>query len=203
MPQNGLFDAQGNRLYLNEKERQAFLQTANSAERKLKCFCHVLTYTGCRLSEALELIPRRVNITEECLTFRSLKKRKNKDGSDKIIFRTVPIPPALAENLDMVYGIREIQKRAKEEDLDTRLWSWSRRHAWFLVKGVMEKAEIPDGAHKTAKGLRHGYGVAAIRAGIQLNMLQKWMGHADMKTTAIYANALGEEERQIAARMWN
>ena len=66
----------------------------------------------------------------------------------------------------------------------------------------MDKAEIPDGAHKTTKGLRHGYGVAAVRAGVQLNMLQKWMGHADMKTTAIYANALGEEERAIARRMW-
>lgn len=28
------------------------------------------------------------------------------------------------------------------------------------------------------------------------------MGHADMKTKAIYANALGEEERAIAYRMW-
>ena len=35
----------------------------------------------------------------------------------------------------------------------------------------MEKADISDGAQKTTKGLRHGYGVAAVRAGIQLNML--------------------------------
>ncbi len=41
------------------------MQTANSAERKLKCFCHMLAYNGCRLLEALELIPRRVNITED------------------------------------------------------------------------------------------------------------------------------------------
>jgi hypothetical protein len=34
-------------------------------------------------------------------------------------------------------------------------------------------------------------------------MLSKWMGHADIKTTAIYANALGEEQRAIAARMWD
>jgi integrase len=33
-------------------------------------------------------------------------------------------------------------------------------------------------------------------------MLQKWMGHANMQITAIYANALGEEERAIAAKMW-
>ena len=39
-------------------------------------------------------------------------------------------------------------------------------------------------------------------SGVPLNMLSKWMGHADIKTTAIYANAIGKEEQDIAARMW-
>ena len=63
-------------------------------------------------------------------------------------------------------------------------------------------AFTPDGAHRTAKGLRHAYGVNAISRKIPLNMLQKWMGHADPKITAIYANAIGEEEANIAAQMW-
>jgi hypothetical protein len=33
-------------------------------------------------------------------------------------------------------------------------------------------------------------------------MLRKWMGHASIETTAIYANAVGEEEQSIAERMW-
>ncbi len=36
----------------------------------------------------------------------------------------------------------------------------------------------------------------------QLNMLRKWMGHSSMATTAIYANAMGAEEMEIAKRMW-
>jgi len=32
--------------------------------------------------------------------------------------------------------------------------------------------------------------------------LQKWLGHAQLSTTAIYANAIGKEEQDIAARMW-
>jgi integrase/recombinase XerD len=51
--------------------------------------------------------------------------------------------------------------------------------------------------------LRHGYGIAAVDKGIALNMLQKWLGHSQMSTTAIYADATGEEERNIAARMWS
>lgn len=33
-------------------------------------------------------------------------------------------------------------------------------------------------------------------------MLQKWLGHAQLTTTATYADAIGPEERDIAARMW-
>ncbi len=33
-------------------------------------------------------------------------------------------------------------------------------------------------------------------------MLCKWMGHASTEMTAIYANAVGDEEQSIAARMW-
>jgi len=58
------------------------------------------------------------------------------------------------------------------------------------------------GPQATAKGLRHGYGIHAVRSGVQLHMLQKWMGHANMVTTAIYANAIGSEELEIADRMW-
>ena len=51
------------------------------------------------------------------------------------------------------------------------------------------------------KGLRHGFGVAAVSAGSPLNLVQKWLGHAQLTTTAIYADAVGEEEQSIAAQM--
>jgi integrase/recombinase XerD len=196
MAEFSLFDPDGNRLYLNDDERKAFLKAASSQKREVKAMCQVLYYTGCRVSEALELTPMRVDHSEQVLRFRSLKKR------DKTVYRDVPVPPLLLTTLNDVFGVIDLKQKKRSRKKDEPLWGWSRTHTWRLVKAVMNKAEIPDGAHKTTKGLRHGYGVAAVRAGIQLNMLQKWMGHADMKTTAIYANALGEEERAIAARMW-
>ena len=62
-----------------------------------------------------------------------------------------------------------------------------------------------DGRHASPTGLRHGFGVAAVSAGIHLKLVQKWLGHAQplsSTTTAISANAVGEEEQSIAARMW-
>ena len=74
--------------------------------------------------------------------------------------------------------------------------------AWRRVKEVMRDAGIEDGPHACPKGLRHGYGIHAMSSGVPLNMLSKWMGHASLEVTAIYANALGEEQQEIAARMW-
>jgi site-specific recombinase XerD len=50
--------------------------------------------------------------------------------------------------------------------------------------------------------LRHGFGVKAVSSGIALNMIQKWLGHAQLSTTALYADAVGQEEQATAARMW-
>jgi site-specific recombinase XerD len=44
--------------------------------------------------------------------------------------------------------------------------------------------------------------VAAVSAGIPLNLVQKRLGHEQLSTTAIYANAVGAEEKNITSRMW-
>jgi integrase/recombinase XerD len=99
-----------------------------------------------------------------------------------------------------VHGIRELQTR-RSKGRGVRLWPWSRMTGWRGVHAVMQAAEL-DGVAASPKGLRHGFGVAAVIAGIPLNLVQKWLGHAQLSTTAVYANAVGAEERDIARRMW-
>jgi hypothetical protein len=48
-----LHAGRGRRLYLTAVERQAFLEAAAKAPRPVRTLCGVLTYTGCRVSEAL------------------------------------------------------------------------------------------------------------------------------------------------------
>jgi integrase/recombinase XerD len=50
--------------------------------------------------------------------------------------------------------------------------------------------------------LRHGFGVGTLQAGVPLNLLQRWLGHARISTSAIYADASGPEEQAFAARFW-
>lgn len=58
------------------------------------------------------------------------------------------------------------------------------------------------GNERSPKGLRHACGVHATISGVPLHMLQRWMGHASMETTAIYATVLGPDQIQLAERMW-
>jgi integrase/recombinase XerD len=61
---------------------------------------------------------------------------------------------------------------------------------------------VVAGVPASPQGLRHGFGVAAVTAGIPLNLVQKWLGHPQLSTTAVYANAVGAQEKDIARRMW-
>lgn len=196
VPQTGmaLHTATGARKYLTASERAAFLRQAEVADRLVRTLCMTLAYAGCRLSEALALTADRVDLAAGVLTIESLKKRRTG------IYRAVPVPPALLETLDMVHGIREVQSRRGKPRRE-RLWPWSRMTGWRAVHAVMAAAGL-EGPQASPKGLRHGFGVAAVAAGIPLNLVQKWLGHAQLSTTAIYANAVGAEEQEIAQRMW-
>jgi integrase len=52
------------------------------------------------------------------------------------------------------------------------------------------------------KGLRHGFGVHAFQASVPPHLVQRWLGHASLRTTSIYADVMGPDERAFAARMW-
>jgi len=97
-------------------------------------------------------------------------------------------------------GVRELQSR-RGKGRGERLWPWSRLTGWLAVHAVMEASGL-DGPQASPNGLRHGFGVAAVSAGIPLNLAQKWLGHAQLTTTVIDADAIGAEEKDIARRMW-
>jgi integrase len=131
----GLHTADGLRKYLTAGERDGFLREAERADRAVRTLCMTLAYAGCRLSEALALTADRVDLAAGVLTFESLKKRRTG------VYRTVPVPPALLDALDMVHGIRELQT-ARGRGRGVRLWPWSRMTGWRAVHDVMAAARL-------------------------------------------------------------
>jgi integrase/recombinase XerD len=189
-----LYDRNGHRKYLTPDERRDFLKACESAPREVRTFCGTLAHTGCRISEALALTADRADMKEEVLVFESLKKRR------KGVFRAVPTPPDFLDTLNLVHDLRTLHGNP-DRGRGVALWDWSRATAWRRVCEVMEAAGV-TGLHASPKGLRHGFGVHAVSSDVPLNMVQKWLGHAQLSTTAIYTNAVGAEEKKIAKRMW-
>jgi len=190
---DSLFLGNGCRKYLNPEERRLVLQVAMGLGNDVGLFCWVLVETGCRISEALALTWRGIDIDNGAIIFSCLKKRRTG------VFRSVPVSEALTANLDRRFRIRE--RLRKTSTAETRLWDWCRMTAWRYVRDVMHAAGV-HGPQASPKGLRHGFGIAAVSNGVPLNLVQRWLGHSDLKTTTIYTNACGPEERLLAERMW-
>ena len=200
MSEMRLHDPAGNRLYLNAEERCAFLAAARRQPARDRTLCETLYWTGCRPSELLEITADRIDLSGGTIAIRSLKKRKDTTGQQKVVFRAVPVPPEFLDTLNTAHGIREAQKSRRKAAAP--IWDLSRVRIWQIVKGVMIEARIPDAPHRSPKGLCHGFGINATVNGVPLHMVQRWMGNAQLSTTAIYADAVGKEEQDIAARMW-
>ncbi len=183
-----MYSLDGQRKYLTRSETRRFLETASAGDAESRAFCWLLAVTGCRISEALALTVDQVDFEAKTIAFECLKKRR------RSVFRSIPVPDAVLDQLAAIV-------RARELSGSDRFWPWSRMTGYRRVREIMEDVGL-KGPQASPKGLRHGFGVGAIQAGVPLNLVQRWLGHADMKTTAIYTSAMGPEERGIAARMW-
>jgi len=188
-----LYDQQGNRKYLTRSERQAFIDAARRAAPEIETFCLTLAYTGARISEVLALVPLRIDTSVNAIIIESLKKRK------RGVYRAVPVPADLLIRLDEIHGLAQLRGNVSLNQ--TRIWTWSRTTAWCRVCTIMRSAGIVN-APVMPKALRHAFGVSGAQAGVPLNIMQRWLGHADIQTTAIYTDVMGDEERDLAARMW-
>lgn len=187
-----LYCSKGRRKYLTNSERMRALEAASKAAPERALFATLLAWTGARVSEVLALTPESFQMESSVVSIRTLKRRRP-------IVREVPIPPSLIISLEAAFDIRSAQHdpmRARH-----RLFSFDRTTAWRTIKAAMAGAGI-SGTPACPRGFRHGYGVHAIQSGIPLNLLQRWLGHSRLTTTAIYADAVGPEECLLAARLW-
>ena len=185
-----LVDSRG-RKYLTADERRRFIAAAADVKKPSdQTFVLTIAHTGARVSEVLALRALDVDLDAGAVRIRTLKRRVEH-------WREVPIPPELARDLEMVHRLREASHRRVKEPL----WKLSRATAHRKVVAVMTAAGI-SGPQACPKGLRHGFGIAAVTAGVPLPTIAAVLGHADIATTAIYTTAVGVEARGFLAKMW-
>jgi integrase/recombinase XerD len=186
-----LYSSSGARKYLNYSERQRALVAMTALPPTHALFCLTLAWAGARVSEITSLTPLSFQIERSVVSIQTLKRRKPH-------VREVPIPPDLMAALDRHFGLRI--KQHDPEMARQRLWPFHRTTAWRIIKRVMALAGI-TGVQACPKGLRHGFGVMALRS-VPITLLKKWLGHARLSTTEIYLAVCGDDELAFAAQFW-
>jgi integrase/recombinase XerD len=186
-----LYAPGGGRKYLNHAERARALAEMAKLPRSQALFALTLAWTGARVSEVLALTASSFQIESGIVAVVTLKRRAHS-------VREVPIPPELMLALEKHFTLSVFQG---DERAGRRLWPWHRVTAWRIIKQVMRRSSI-EGRQACPRGLRHGFGVGSLQAGVPLNLAQRWLGHARISTTAIYAAASGPEELYFMNRFW-
>ena len=184
-----LFDSNGRRKYLTASERARFIEIASSQEENVAAFCLTLAFTGARISEVLALTIARVDQNEGCVVFETLKRRASG------IYRAIPVP------IELIDRLLQLADSARICNPTSRIWSFRRTTAWKHVKRVLLISGVTSQLAKP-RALRHAFGVGAVQQRIALSVVKKWLGHAKIETTAIYADPIGDEERALARLMW-
>jgi integrase len=187
-----LYAASGARKYLNHDERGRVLAAMRALPAERALFALTLAWTGGRVSEILGLSASSFQVERGVVALRTLKRRRH-------VVREVPIPPDLMLALARHFRLGDAQ--ADPGRAHVRLWAFRRETAWRIIKQVMVAARV-SGSGACPRGLRHAFGVLSLQSGVPLNLLQRWLGHARISTTAIYAAACGPEEQAFAARFW-
>lgn len=184
-----LYTKDAERLYLNAAELERFIAAANKAPPHIRRFALTLAYTGVRLSEARSLRYRPFQLETRVLSVPSLKKRRTG------VVREIPIPLPLKAAFDAII--------APDDEL---IWGEHNRPipkstAYRWIKRLMAEAGI-NGPKACPRGLRHAFAVANMNGGVPLILLQRWLGHARLETTAIYTQVVGPEQVRWADRVW-
>jgi integrase/recombinase XerD len=151
-----------------------------------------LRWSGARISEVLAITPSAIDFDAGTVSIITLKRRKIG------MVRQVPLPRQLLSELHRTFHLRRSQR--DPDFAYRRIWKWSRTTAWRRVKEVMASANI-TGLSAMPKGLSHGFGVNAFQSCVPPHLVQRWLGQASLRTTSIYGDVIGPEERAIAARM--
>lgn len=162
-------EPQGRERYLERDEADAIVQTLRLWSRDREAvLVEFLLSTGCRIGEALSLEWKDIHPTHVTIVGEKAKSSKT---------RLVPIPPSLHTTLLMERGGIERQGKGPFEDI-----------TYHAFRHTFEKAVSHLGLEDVViHTLRHTTASWLAIAGVDMNRIMKFMGHADIKTTMRYA----------------
>ena len=179
---------------LTGKEVDLFLAqpTCNDAKGyRDKAMLELLYATGIRVSELIELDLRNVNLPASIIRCGGCGKE-----------RLIPLYPsavrALTEYIELVRP--QMIDQPDEQALFVNLngHRMTRQGFWKIIKYYQEKAGIQK--EITPHTLRHSFAAHLLENGADLKSIQEMLGHADISSTQIYTQIVGQKLKDVYAK---
>lgn len=154
--------------------------------------------TGARISELAD-----VRLSRLLLESRSQVEIHGKGGK----VRTVPLLDTTAAMVRAYLQHERPRPRPGYEDflfLTRSAEGFGRQGLWKVFRTPLDRLarEMPGvrGKRLTPHSLRHTTAVFLLRAGVELNVIKAWLGHADLSTTSGYLDLDLDRKREALER---
>ncbi len=154
---------------LTKEEIKSMIQATSNIKHKL--ILKTLYGCGLRVSEIINLEKPDINSNEKLLHIKLAKGRKD---------RFVKIPDSLREEL-------ESYCKLNTDNIifpSTRSGKLTKKTIGKIVENAAKKAGIKKDVYPHL--LRHSFATHLLEQGVDLRIIQKLLGHSDIKTTQIY-----------------
>lgn len=163
-------EPEGRIRWVTEAEEQAMLAKFREIDRDdVSDFCTVLVDTGLRTGELFKLCGRDVNVDERVIYLWDTKNGRS---------RSVPLTNRAMNALQRNY----------KEDSNQPLFTFTQdsfSHTWKTMKHMIGLGSDKDFVPHC---LRHTCASRLIQRGVDLRVVQEWLGHRAISTTLRYAH---------------
>lgn len=179
---------------LTSKEVDLFLEQPECNDAKGyrdKAMLELLYATGIRVSELINLDLCNLNLSASMIRCESRGRE-----------RMIPLYPSAVRALT-VY-VEKIRPQMLEQPDEPALFvnlngrRMSRQGFWKIIKFYQEKAGIKKDI--TPHTLRHSFAAHLLENGADLRSIQEMLGHADISSTQIYTQVVGQKLKDVYAK---
>lgn len=179
---------------LTSCEVELFLEQPDCTDAKGyrdKAMLELLYATGIRVSEIIGLNVDNLNLHSAFLRCEGNGKERN-----------IPLYPAATKALSQY--VSHVRSGLVSDLVETALFvnisghRMTRQGFWKIIKGYQEKAGIQK--EITPQTLRHSFAAHLLENGADLRSIQEMLGHADISSTQIYTQLVGQKLKDVYAK---
>lgn len=179
---------------LTSREVDLFLEQPECIDAKGyrdKAMLELLYATGIRVSELIALNLFNLNLAASII-------RCESNGRERMIPLYPSAVKALAEYIERIRPqmVEHPDEQALFVNINGR--RMSRQGFWKIIKFYQEKAGIKK--EITPHTLRHSFAAHLLENGADLRSIQEMLGHADISSTQIYTQVVGQKLKDVYAK---